>query len=117
MTANAEQAASEAVPVWVWPVAAFAVMFLINAVPHALAGFLALPLPTPFSGGPGTLSPPMVNSLWGLSNIAIGWLLARLAWPWRHNRALFWVLVVLGFAFAIGLSWGINMMPMPARFA
>ena len=115
MTVETEQVARP-MPIWVWPVAILALSFLINAVPHSMAGFLALELPTPFSGGPGTLSPPMVNSLWGLSNLAVGWVLARLTWPWRHDRVLRWTLIVFGFAMAIGLSWGIGSLPLPGRF-
>ncbi len=116
MSVMSEQVSARAIPTRVWVVAFLATGFLVNAVPHTTAGFLALPLPTPFSGGPGTLSPPMVNVLWGLSNLAIGWGLFVRVRPWFGRRSLRWTMIGFGFAFAVGVAWGVNMAPLPARF-
>jgi hypothetical protein len=50
--------------------------FLVNAVPHFTNGVSGRPFPTPFASPPGVgLSPAWVNVLWGLFNLAIGYLL------------------------------------------
>ena len=105
------------IPLWVWPVAVLTALFLANAVPHTLAGPLILNLPTPFSGGPGALSTPMVNELWGLSNIAIGLLLIARIRPWLGSRAIRTTMIVTAFAFAIFLTWAIGSLPLPGRFS
>ncbi len=116
MTMNAEQVARPAMPVWVWPTAALAAMFFANAVPHTVAGLLVLDLPTPFSGGPGTLSSPLVNTYWGLSNIVAGLVLTRLIWPWRNRPALRWTMILAAFALVMFVSWAIGSRPLPGRF-
>ena len=56
----------------------FAGMFLVNAVPHFVKGVCGDRFPTPFSKPPGKgLSSPLVNALWGLLNLAIGYVLFR----------------------------------------
>ncbi len=101
---------------YVIPLAALAGMFFANAIPHVLAGPLILALPTPFSGGPGTLSSPMVNVLWGLSNIAIGGLLLRAIRPWTDDRITRGTAIAAGAAFLIFLTWAIGSLPLPGRF-
>jgi hypothetical protein len=50
--------------------------FLVNAVPHFTNGVSGRSFPTPFASPPGVgLSPAWVNVLWGLFNLAIGYLL------------------------------------------
>lgn len=109
-------AATSRVPRWVWPVAAFAGMFLANAVPHTLAGPLILNLPTPFNGGPGGLSSPMTNELWGLANIAIGFGLVTRIRPWLGNKAVRWTMILFAAGFAVFLTWAIGSLPLPGRF-
>ena len=103
-------------PWYVLPVAGLAAMFFANALPHVLAGPLILHLPTPFSGGPGTLSSPMVNVLWGLSNVLIGALLVRSVQPWASGRAARITMAAAAAAFLVFLTWAIGSMPLPARF-
>ena len=56
----------------------FAGMFLANFVPHFVHGISGDRFPTPFSHPPGKgLSSPMVNVLWALLNLAIGYILFR----------------------------------------
>lgn len=98
------------------PAAALGAMFLANALPHTMAGPLILPLPTPFSGGPGSLSSPMVNVLWGLSNIAIGALLLRAVRPWAKDTVVRWTAVAAGAGFLVFLTWAIGSLPLPGRF-
>ena len=50
--------------------------FLANAVPHFTNGISGRAFPTPFASPPGQgMSPPMVNVLWGMFNLIIGYLL------------------------------------------
>ena len=60
---------------WPWLVAyAFGGLFVTNAAPHLTSGLTGRPFPTPFAKPPGRgLSPPTVNVLWGVINLAIGW--------------------------------------------
>ena len=53
-------------------------IFLANFVPHYIKGTAGDPFPTPFSKQHGrSLSSPLVNILWGLFNLVIGYLLFR----------------------------------------
>jgi len=116
MTTTSPAIPARDVPLWVWPVAVLTALFLANAVPHTIAGPLILNLPTPFSGGPGGLSSPMVNELWGLSNIAIGLVLISRIRPWLGKTAIRATMLVTAFAFAIFLTWAIGSQPLPGRF-
>jgi hypothetical protein len=53
-------------------------MFLANFVPHFIKGISGDRFPTPFSKPPGKgLSSPLVNVIWALFNLLIGYLLFR----------------------------------------
>lgn len=50
--------------------------FLMNAIPHAVAGAMGRAFQTPFAKPPGQgLSSSTVNVLWGFSNLAVAWAL------------------------------------------
>ena len=56
----------------------FAGVFLANAVPHFVYGVSGDRFPSPFANPPGKgLSSPIVNTLWALLNLVIGYLLFR----------------------------------------
>jgi len=56
----------------------FAGTFLANAVPHFTNGVSGDRFPTPFAKPPGRgLSSPIVNVLWGLFNVVVGYVLFR----------------------------------------
>src|SRR5580658_6140958 len=56
----------------------FAGFFLANTVPHFIHGVSGDSFPTPFANPPGKgLSSPMVNTLWALFNLVVGYLLYR----------------------------------------
>lgn len=56
----------------------FAGIALTNAIPHAVKGLTGERFPTPFAMPPGKgLSSPVVNTLWALVNIVIGYFLFR----------------------------------------
>ena len=56
----------------------FAGMFLANVVPHFVKGICGDRFPTPFAKPPGRgLSSPLVNVLWSLLNLAVGYVLVR----------------------------------------
>jgi hypothetical protein len=52
--------------------------FLLNALPHIVAGTLGRPFQSPFAKPPGEgLSSSTVNMVWGFANLLIGLFLAR----------------------------------------
>jgi amino acid permease len=54
----------------------FAGFFLANTVPHFVSGIMGNKFPSPFAKPPGKgLSSPMVNMVWSLVNLVIGYLL------------------------------------------
>ncbi len=56
----------------------FAGMFLANVVPHFVQGVCGNRFPTPFAKPPGRgLSSPIVNVVWSLFNLVVGYLLFR----------------------------------------
>ena len=56
----------------------FAGFFLTNVVPHFIHGVSGDSFPSPFANPPGKgLSSPMVNVLWALLNLVIGYLLFK----------------------------------------
>jgi hypothetical protein len=64
----------------------FAGLFLANAVPHFVNGISGDPFPTPFAKPPGRgLSSPLVNVVWALANVVIGYLLFRVSGLSRDN--------------------------------
>ncbi len=85
----------------------FAAAFLANFVPHFVKGVCGDPFPTPFAKPPGKgLSSPLVNMLWALLNLAVGFLLLRLSrMTCENNLAL--IIFFLGIA-AISIPAGIN---------
>jgi hypothetical protein len=56
----------------------FAGAFFLNAVPHLVKGVSGETFPTPFATPPGRgHSSAMINTWWGLANVAAGYLLAH----------------------------------------
>ena len=54
----------------------FGGMFLTNAVPHLVMGLCGRPLQSPFASPPGQgLSSALVNVLWGMFNLVVGYIL------------------------------------------
>lgn len=53
----------------------FSGVFFMNSTPHFIHGIDGDNFPTPFSGS--GLSSPLVNILWALTNVVIGYLLYR----------------------------------------
>ena len=50
--------------------------FLMNAIPHAVAGAIGRAFQSPFAKPPGQgLSSAIVNVLWGFLNLVVAWLL------------------------------------------
>jgi len=70
----------------------FAGLFLANFVPHFVMGVTGQSFPSPFSNPPGKgLSSPIVNILWGLLNLVIGYLLFRAA---KISNKNIWALII-----------------------
>ena len=58
----------------------FAGGFLTNVIPHFVNGISGNAFPTPFANPPGKgLSSPLINVLWALLNLLIGYLLFRVS--------------------------------------
>ncbi|MCX6174133.1 MAG: hypothetical protein NTZ27_05205 [Ignavibacteriales bacterium] len=70
----------------------FAGLFLTNTVPHFVHGLSGDSFPTPFANPPGKgLSSPMVNVLWALVNLIIGYILLRVGKVSQTNK---WSLLI-----------------------
>ena len=73
----------------------FAGVFLANAVPHFIHGISGELFPTPFANPPGKgLSSPTINVIWGLGNLAAGYILFNIGKMSKSDK--WW-----------GWSWGI----------
>lgn len=58
----------------------FAGAFLANFVPHFVMGISGMQFTSPFADPPGKgMSSPLINVLWGLLNLVVGYLLFRAA--------------------------------------
>lgn len=65
----------------------FAGMFIANAAPHFVNGISGNPFPTPFADPPGKgLSAPVINVIWALFNLVIGYLLFRYGKISQQNK-------------------------------
>ncbi|WP_155889290.1 hypothetical protein [Cucumibacter marinus] len=117
MTASSEQAERQSIPPWAWAVAVLGIAGLVNGIPHTIAGYLVLRFPTPFSGGPGTLSGPVVNMAWGLFNLGAGLALLGLVRQRLSDGRFRLVLIVLAFVLAFVTAWALGSQPLPDRFA
>jgi hypothetical protein len=80
-------------------------IFLANFVPHFVAGVSGRRFPSPFATPPFQgFSSPVVNVLWGLSNLCAAYLLLMLA-NFEPRRTLDVGITALGFTLAsIGLA-------------
>jgi hypothetical protein len=76
-------------------------ILLTNAVPHFVHGISGDSFPTPFANPPGKgLSSPLLNVLWALANLLIGYILLRIGKVSRTNK---WSLLAF-FAGVVSLS-------------
>lgn len=71
-----------------WLSCFFGAAFLVNAIPHLAKGTVGEKFPTVFSSPPGIgLSSPLINVLWGLTNIAAAYGLLSWAVTFEPHRA------------------------------
>ncbi len=86
----------------------FAGVLLANVIPHYVSGVSGLPFPTPFANPPGKgLSSPMINTLWALSNLVIGYYLLQVGKVSRANTlnlliffaGVVWISIILTHSF------------------
>src|SRR5260221_3640565 len=85
--------------------------FVANFVPHFVHGISGEMFPTPFASPPGRgLSPAIVNVLWALANLAVGYLLlwrGRIAFSDRAGLLVsFSGFCALGPKIKIVVCWG-----------
>jgi hypothetical protein len=65
----------------------FAGIFLVNTIPHFIHGISGDSFPTPFANPPGKgLSSPIVNVLWALGNLIVGYVLLRAGRVTNENK-------------------------------
>src|ERR1700689_293843 len=85
----------------------FGGMFLVNAVPHFVAGVMGRRFPSPFASPPGKgESSPMVNVLWGAFNLVIGYLLVfRVGEFFIRDTGSVVSVGIGGLAMAVMLAW------------
>jgi len=73
---------------------------LCNAIPHAVAGLMGTPFPTPFARPPGRgNSAPLTNFLWGAANFLMGLFLV-----WRLRFTIQPDLKLLAFVAGVALT-------------
>ena len=83
----------------------FAGAFIANMVPHFIHGISGDSFPSPFSNPPGKgLSSPMVNVLWGLGNLVIGYILLKAGKVSHENKSTLLVFFVGILCMSIMLS-------------
>jgi len=91
---------------WYHYIAAFfAGAFLANMIPHFVNGISGNPFPSPFATPPGKgLSSPLVNVLWGLLNLLVGYLLLRFSKTKAKNKLAMIIFFIGVIAMSIMLS-------------
>lgn len=81
--------------------------FLVNMLPHFIAGVQGRLFPSPFAKPPGRgMSPPVVNVLWGAANGVAAWaLLCPVGGLDLGNAAHLIAAGLGGLLMALGLAW------------
>ena len=83
----------------------FAGAFLANTVPHLIHGISGDRFPTPFSNPPGKgLSSPIINVLWALFNLLVGYLLFQAGKISKANRPALIIFFIGIIAMSVMLS-------------
>ena len=91
-------------PWWHYVVGLFTPLFLVNAIPHTIAGLQGRRFPTPFVGGPPNLDSPQRNILWGFMNFVVG---SVLLWLLRNSLGDLPLLIEM-LAIAWFAAWGLS---------
>jgi len=81
-------------------------LFLANAVPHFVNGISGARFQSPFASPPGVgESSPLVNVLWGMTNLVIGYVLLCGVGEFRRGVSIDALVVALGvLAAGVGLA-------------
>jgi hypothetical protein len=84
----------------------FGGVFLVNAIPHFISGVMGHPFQTPFAAPPGEgLSSALVNVVWGILNVIMGYLLICRVGTFELRRIKHALILGLGaFTMAIMLT-------------
>jgi hypothetical protein len=85
---------------WYHPLAYFfGGAFLANTIPHLVAGVSGSPFQSPFASPPGEgLSSALVNTVWGLVNLVVAYLLVVRVGRFELRRTAHILPLGLGFA-------------------
>ena len=81
--------------------------FLANGIPHFVSGISGKYFPSPFAKPPGVgESSPVVNVLWGLTNLIVGWALVTRVGEFTAGFSSDMFIIVIGFSgMALVLAW------------
>lgn len=72
-------------------------LFLANGIPHFVQGVSGHRFQSPFATPPGVgESSPLINTLWGYANLAVGTTLLWFFQPRGDSAFMSWILVGLG---------------------
>ena len=72
-------------------------LFLANGVPHFVQGISGHRFQSPFATPPGVgESSPLINTVWGYANLAIGATLLWFSQPRGDSAVLSWIVVGMG---------------------
>ena len=82
-------------------------LFLANGIPHFINGVSGQKFQSPFANPPGIgESSPMVNVIWGLANLILGYILAFGVGEFKAGLSLDVLIMMAGFCImAIVLAW------------
>jgi len=81
--------------------------FLANGIPHFVSGISGKYFPSPFAKPPGAgESSPVVNVLWGLTNLIVAWILVAGVGDFTTGFSIDMLLFAIGFSgMALVLGW------------
>lgn len=98
---------------WYNYLAAFlAGLFFANFVPHFVNGISGNPFPSPFADPPGFgNSSPLINVLWGVFNLLLGYTLLRYSKLTTTNKLSLWVFFAGIVSMGITLSQAFSQTP------
>ena len=82
-------------------------LFLANGIPHFINGISGRYFQSPFASPPGVgESPPLVNVLWGLANLIVGYVLLTGVGEFQAGFTLDMFFLTAGFSgMAVFLAW------------
>ena len=92
-------------------------LFLANGIPHFVNAVSGRKFQSPFTSPPGVgESPPMINVIWGLANLILGYILVFGVGEFETGLSLDVLLMMAGFCImALVLTWHFGRVRNPAE--